>query len=152
MNAATTCQPTPHGVHLQDRNPFGTYHILLMREHRGPVYDSSGNQIGAIQYAPQGQPLSGPGTELVVMMEDAGVPSCQSCKRLALQMDWWGPQGCRDNMDFIVNDIYPRAQEWLSREGAAWVERFKSYLPGIAKKEGIKRLVLEAIKRAERTA
>ena len=56
---------------------------------------------------------SGPGTELKAIFKSNGVPSCQSCTALANQMDGWGPDECESKIDEIVEDMLPRAKEWV---------------------------------------
>lgn len=73
---------------------------------------SSGIQIALPQ-------RSGPGTELSILLAAWQVPSCQACHALSLQMDRWGPQGCRDNRDFILKEMEARAKQlgwftWLA--------------------------------------
>jgi hypothetical protein len=62
---------------------------------------------------PPPEPLGeGPGTVLVERFKAMKMPSCQRCMNLARKMNKWGPEGCRQNMDYIVNDILPRARAW----------------------------------------
>jgi GT2 family glycosyltransferase len=58
---------------------------------------------------------SGPGTELAAIFDAKGVPSCQQCRALASRMDRWGIAGCRDRMEEIIEDIFPRAKEWVQQ-------------------------------------
>ena len=67
----------------------------------------------------------GPGSQLIRIMSEAGVPHCQACVELAAKMDAWGPQGCAERLDEIVGDILPRAREWLSAE-RPWAHRLLS--------------------------
>jgi hypothetical protein len=55
----------------------------------------------------------GPGTELKSIFKSNGVPSCQSCSSLALQMDQWGSDECEKRIDDIVEDMLPRAKGWV---------------------------------------
>ena len=62
----------------------------------------------------------GPGAELIRIMKRAGVPSCQACKDLAKQMNAWGPEKCRDNVALIVDDMLPRAKQWVEQK-SPWI-------------------------------
>lgn len=62
----------------------------------------------------QPEPLPpGPGTELSLELERLGLSSCQQCKSLAMLMNDWGSDGCRERMDEIVADVLPRARAWF---------------------------------------
>ncbi len=69
---------------------------------------------------------------------EAPTEDCQCRSRIA-QMNAWGPQGCREHLDEIV--------EWLSSEAQrrGWGT---AKLPGV--RWAVKRLVLSAIHKAER--
>lgn len=67
----------------------------------------------------------GPGSQLLKMYENAGVPHCQACKELAVNMDHWGVEGCKERIDTIVQEIFPRAKKWVS-ENRPWVHRLLS--------------------------
>lgn len=56
---------------------------------------------------------AGPGTELSYIFARYGALSCPACKALAARMDAAGPDGCERDMKDIIDDIYPRAREWL---------------------------------------
>jgi len=67
----------------------------------------------------------GPGTELHDDLKNRGMPSCQTCRRLAHQMNAWGVAGCRELFAEIVEDIMPRARDWWANADhrqklAAW--------------------------------
>lgn len=59
----------------------------------------------------------GPGTELLGIFKSDPIgkhaTSCPACLQLAQQMNQWGPAGCRERMDEIVEDILPRAKDWI---------------------------------------
>ncbi len=101
-----------------------------------------------IKSAPVPTQTDGPGTQLRVALEDMGVPSCQACKDLARQMDLWGPDLCKQNIDQIIANILPRARQWM-QEGHPWVHRV---LPNVLEDFGlrlkIKSYVLKAIEDA----
>lgn len=61
----------------------------------------------------------GPGTELLAIYKSAGVPSCQQCRDLATKMNNWGVIECRKRLDEIIEDIFPRAKQWLA-EKRSW--------------------------------
>lgn len=57
----------------------------------------------------------GPGTRLALGFFRKGYhKSCQACISLAKQMNEWGSAGCRERLDAIVEDILPRAKQWVS--------------------------------------
>ena len=60
--------------------------------------------------------LYGPGTELLKIYEAAGVPTCDACKELAQQMNNWGVEKCREKIEKILEDIMPRAIEWVDKK------------------------------------
>jgi hypothetical protein len=66
---------------------------------------------------PPRKPLGyGPGTELKKLIVQLGVPACQSCKALAIQMDHWGPAGCREHRQEIVEHLRAKMKELTFRE------------------------------------
>ena len=91
----------------------------------------------------------GPGTELLEIYSEAGIPPCQACYDLAQKMNNWGINGCESQIDEIVTDILPRAMMWL-KDNKPWVSKF---LPDIltesAAKIKIKKDVETAIERAK---
>ena len=77
----------------------------------------------------QAQPTSiprtdgfGPGSKLLAIYEAAGMPHCEECLKLAARMDEWGVAGCRKRLREIVDDILPRAKEWVA-EHKPWMHR-----------------------------
>lgn len=57
----------------------------------------------------------GPGTRLAEMLAAAGIPHCEACEELAARMDAWGPDGCLERIGEIVEDMLPRARQWMAR-------------------------------------
>lgn len=90
------------------------------------------------------RPIGGPGTELVLIYQKAGVPPCKSCKDLATKMDKIGIEGCEETIDQIVEDIIPRAKAWVATN-RPWVHRL---LPGVVEDAGIKAKVRLDVERA----
>ena len=92
----------------------------------------------------------GPGTELLRIYEAAGVPTCDACKELVQQMNNWGVAECRKRHEQIVDDIFPRAKEWVA-QNMPWTH---ALLPGCVEDYGIyQRIssdVVKAIDEAER--
>jgi hypothetical protein len=86
---------------------------------------------------------AGPGTELSTIFADLGIVGCQGCHALALQMDAWGPAGCRANMERIIDEIFGRAKSgnWLARIAAG-------IAPGLMRQR-IRNYVEQALQRAE---
>jgi len=92
----------------------------------------------------------GPGSKLLEDFSRAGAPHCEECLELAAKMDAWGKQGCEEHLDEIVEEILPRAQEWME-ENRPWVRKFlrASLTEGIALKIGVRRKVQAAIRKAD---
>ncbi|WP_417850315.1 hypothetical protein [Thalassoglobus sp.] len=80
----------------------------------------------------------GPGSQLLKLYSNAGVPHCQSCFSLAAKMDAWGVQECKERIDEIVNDILPRAKSWLVNN-KPWVQKL---LAGVGVEESALRVRL----------
>lgn len=57
---------------------------------------------------------AGPGSQLLKIYKEAGVPTCPACISMALQMNRWGTKGCTEKIEEIVEDIFPRAKIWLA--------------------------------------
>lgn len=72
--------------------------------------------------APNGH---GPGSKLLELFNTAGVPHCQACIDSAAKMDAWGVAGCQERLGEIVEDILPRAREWLTEE-RPWAHKLLS--------------------------
>jgi len=87
----------------------------------------------------------GPGTELHTMLARWGIQAIEGCQcgERIQQMDHWGPAGCREHLDEIVDGLMTEA----SRRGWTLTD-----IPGF--REGsrfaARRLVLRAIRRAEK--
>lgn len=76
----------------------------------------------------------GPGTVLIQMYKDAGVPACSQCIDLAKQMNRWGPDHCEKEIEFLVNEIFPRAKSWV-KENRPWIDKL---LPNIIEDAAIR--------------
>ncbi|MFN9110318.1 MAG: hypothetical protein ACK5XN_09640 [Bacteroidota bacterium] len=104
-------------------------------------------------------PGYGPGTEMSKMLSSVGVearPDC-SCKFVALQMDIWGVEECRDptKMEWIVNSVKENSSKW------SWSEKLRIAAAAATKAENWalalrlnplrleESLVEEALRRAE---
>lgn len=111
-------------------------------------------------------PTEGPGTELKATLAAKGFPTCGRCHALAAEMDIRGAQWCRDNLDALVNRMITNAalikSEWDKRVAAhkadpkkpepqplRWTVHLAFNLPEAAQRLAIKKLVVEAIERAE---
>lgn len=71
---------------------------------------------------PPPEPLGeGPGTELVAIFREMGMPACQQCHALARKMNRWGVEGCRANLQAIIDDMLPRAQRWWANS-SPWMK------------------------------
>lgn len=64
----------------------------------------------------------GPGSQLLAIYEAAGMPHCGECLKLASRMDGWGVVGCRERASEIVDDMLPRAKQWVA-EHKPWMHR-----------------------------
>lgn len=91
---------------------------------------------------------NGPGSFLKKRFAELGVPPCQSCSVLASKMDAWGPEGCRQNLQVIVNEMLPRATAWLKSNGG-WVNKLKAAAPDFAKRAVLESYIIQAIEEAE---
>ena len=92
----------------------------------------------------------GPGSVLLKMFAEAGVPHCQDCIDLAGKMDRLGKRGCQKHLDKIVVEILPRAQEWMA-ENQPFLHRLFSTVKIVedaALKLAIRRKVQKAIDKA----
>ena len=91
----------------------------------------------------------GVGGELSLLFKAYGVPYCQACKDLARAMDEYGPEKCREDIDKIVDNILPRAREWVDKE-YSWAILIFPSVKDFEIKRRIKNLVLTAITTFER--
>ena len=102
-------------------NPFGhadTY--AQSTPEPTPCGTCGGKPKAALQ--PNGH---GPGSKLLELFDTAGVPHCQACVESAARMDAWGVVGCQERLGEIVEDILPRAREWLTEE-RPWAHKLLS--------------------------
>lgn len=95
------------------------------------------------------QTPDGPGSELKRAMKQMGLPSCQACKDLAAKMDEWGVAGCRQRQDEIIEDIMPRARDWVDQNHPWASAMFPNCVKDIEIRRRVTRYVNEAIQRAE---
>jgi hypothetical protein len=84
----------------------------------------------------------GPGTELLAIYKEAGIPSCSRCYDLAVLMNKWGADKCEQQIEFLVGDILPRAQSWIANN-KPWIHKL---LPNIVEKTGIQMKIRHDIK------
>lgn len=80
---------------------------------------------------------AGPGAALLKLFHAAGVPTCPACIVMAAQMNQWGVEGCKENVEKIIEDIFPRAKIWVS-ENRPFIH---SLLPGAIEDIGIRRKI-----------
>lgn len=114
--------------------------------HMPPVVYTRPTQVVRTEAIPE----EGPGTELKKILADMGIQpkaSC-SCTKRAIQMDQWGVDGCRKNLEQILEWV---RDEWVKLE---WMERVKLGYRAVLKGLGIsadpiRSVVEEAIRRAE---
>lgn len=87
----------------------------------------------------------GPGTELIEIYSSMGVPPCQACYDLAKKMNQWGIHECEERIEEIVEDILPRAMNWLT-DNRPWISKmFPNILTESAARIKIKSDVKKAI-------
>lgn len=57
----------------------------------------------------------GPGTILKNRLQGFGIKACWGCLDLAGKMDAWGPEGCEENMQYIVDAMQANADQrkWM---------------------------------------
>lgn len=90
----------------------------------------------------------GPGTELIKIYKAAGVPACSQCYALAKQMNLWGPDKCLERLEFLVDDILPRAKSWVE-QNRPWIHKLlPNAIEDTAIKFKIRMDLKEAIDRA----
>lgn len=76
----------------------------------------------------------GVGTELLKIYEKAGVPACSKCIELANVMNKMGVEKCSENIEFLVEDIFPRAKAWV-QDNHPWIH---SLFPNALEDAGIR--------------
>ena len=81
-------------------------------------------------------PPTGAGSELKAIFARYGLKPCKRCLALARAMDKAGPTWCRENLEKLVSEIEAEAKR-------------RGWLVGLLARFGVRRAVLEAIKRAE---
>ncbi len=97
---------------------------------------------------PEPAPKHGPGTELEAILKERGhtVARDCGCRDKIAQMNRWGVDGCRENIDTIT--------DWLidAAKSAGWLEAFAVSTPGLATiaRREIRAMIDEAIDRAAR--
>lgn len=90
----------------------------------------------------------GPGSRLWQHYEAAGMPHCDACLKLAIQMDRWGIETTRAKLDEIVAAILPRAQTWM-KQNHPW---FHAWLPTAIETAGLTAAIRAAVERAINSA
>ena len=90
----------------------------------------------------------GPGSQLLNIYSEAGIPACEACNDLAKKMNQWGIQGCEERIEEIVDDVLPRAKQWMA-ENKPWIH---TLLPNIVEDVGIKTKITADIKKAIKLA
>ena len=100
-------------------------------------------------------PDEGPGKEMELLLKELSVPTksggCNSCHKIARQMNAWGVEGCRKNMDRLVKHFRTHIKDY------SWMERLKAAAMAVATGlafqldwlNPIPSLINEAIRRAE---
>ena len=93
---------TPHWIRLCQNNPD---YWQAWEEGRGPgqVHEPLPKQTK--------RPAAGPGTELKKLLGKIGIVERNGCKcrDMAVKMDRWGPDGCEQHMDKILEHLKVQA-------------------------------------------
>ena len=89
-------------------------------------------------------PISGPGTELILMLKGVGFAGCDACYALAKQMDRWG-KDCSQHLDEIIEDMLPRMIAW-EQANIGWVSKL---IPQGANRATLKILINKAIEKSK---
>lgn len=94
-----------------------------------------------IYYTPNAGLNEGVGTEVAKILKMFRIKPVVGCKcnSLMAKMDAWGPEVCRENMDYIIEEMLKNSKRYY------WAKFF----PEMAKKEGIRGIVNKAIETVE---
>lgn len=94
-------------------------------------------------------PPAGPGTEFKAILKQIGVPPCERCDEAAKRMNALSVKGCRDKIDELIQEMIPRAMEWIAQT-RPWTH---ALFPGIVQEleaaRRLKKLFNQAIDAAE---
>lgn len=98
-----------------------------------------------------GPPKGLPGTKLKEMLQSMGFKTCGTCAEWADRMDAWGPDGCVEHREEIVNRLREAwsgvtMQEWMVFIWRATTRKL-SFIPSLTDPVGS--LVDEAIRRSK---
>lgn len=91
----------------------------------------------------------GPGTVLVGIFKEKGVPTCDACTITANRMNELGVEGCRKEINSIIDEILPRAMEWIKQE-YPWSNTLFPKTKNVTTRILIRRYVNKAIRQAEK--
>lgn len=83
-----------------------------------PIIKNAGYQVLVPK---QPEVPHGVGSILLDDIKATGIPSCQLCYDLAMQMNAWGAEGCREHMTEIIDGMMPRARKWW--ENTDWQKK-----------------------------
>jgi hypothetical protein len=115
---------------------------------RKSIYPPARGKCGSCVTAenPKKKPVVvlGVGGELLQIFTAAGVPHCQACRDMAAKMDDWGPLGCVERLQEIVDDVLPRAQKWVAAKHP-WADKL---FPAIVKDYEISRRIRSYVMQA----
>lgn len=92
----------------------------------------------------------GPGEELKNILQARGIRSCEvGCDETAIKMNELGADGCREKLDELVEEILPRARQWVRKnyKGSRLIPRFAKD-PVI--RLNLRSVILQAIEQFER--
>lgn len=93
----------------------------------------------------------GPGSELLHHYASKEMPDCEDCFTLCRKMNDWGVAGCEARLNEIIEDIFPRAKQWVA-ESLPLIHAFTpTAIEDIGIRYGIREDVRAAIARAKAT-
>ena len=102
-----------------------------MKSKRTPRPSGRGQARRVVNHA------DGPGSILSQRLKAWGVAGCSACASTAREMDKMGPEKCLERIDYLVEEIRPRAERWLRGK------RFRSALTSALSIAGLDKMATE---------
>jgi hypothetical protein len=94
-----------------------------------------------------------PGTRLKEAFAKWNAEECPICAGLAAQMDQWGAAGCREHLDYLVQNISERGKEWFAehfpKTNAMFTLSRSQVIRDLGIRLQIKSMIMQAIKATE---
>lgn len=92
-------------------NGLGIPNAAEMEDQLCRNYDDRVRSQACIEYDENGVVTRrGPGSILKEILHGFGIQACWGCLDLAAKMDAWGPDGCEENMTYIVEAMQQNAE------------------------------------------